>query len=96
MGKKEIVVELSDDLYEEIKNAREQGEEKNETVQRLLHKGIEGLSLPPLLTIITVASGVIWVGSLATNNETVSSLVGGFFIAFVGFWIVWRVIAKGI
>ncbi|AFZ73650.1 hypothetical protein [Natronobacterium gregoryi] len=96
MGKKEIVVEVSDELYEEIKNAREQGEKKNETIQRLIRKGIEGLSLPPLLTIITVVSGIIWVGSLAVNNETVSSLVGGFFIAFVGFWIVWRVIMKGL
>lgn len=95
MEKREIAVEVPVELYDEIQNARIQGERQDDTIRRLLRRGVDSLSLPRLLTITTALSGVIWVWSIVVDNETISSLIGGFFIAFVGFWMLWRVLVPG-
>ena len=96
MANKEIVAEIPEELYDEIRNAMEHGERKEDTIQRLIQRGVDSLSLPPVLTLATVVSAIIWIGSLAFGSETVSMLIGGFYMAFVGFWISWRVIARGL
>ena len=95
MANREIITEIPEKLHDEIVDAMEHGERKDDTIQRLLRRGLDSITLPPLLTVITVLSAIIWLGSLAFSEENVSILVGGFFIAFVGFWISWRVIARG-
>lgn len=96
MAKREIVAQIPEELHGEILNAMEHGERKEDTIQRLIQRGVDSLSLPPVLTLATVVSAIIWIGSLAFGSETVSMLIGGFYIAFVGFWISWRVIARGL
>lgn len=82
-------IKIPDETMSKIQEKKRYGESQDETIDRLLTRGIEGDIDHSKLMIFSFVAAVLWLLSLALIDTTISNLVGGFYISTVLFWTIW-------
>lgn len=82
-------IEIPDETMSKIQQARRHGETRSDVVERVLSRGIRGDINRTKLKWISFFAAVLWLLSLGLVSTTAASLVGGFHIILVLFWVIW-------
>lgn len=87
----ETTVEIPEELLKKVNDRREPGENLDETLERLLRDTLD--RSPPLrsaFTLITLVVAFGWLLTFTLVDETLSSVIGGIYLATVLSWQVWQ------
>lgn len=84
-------VDLPDELFDKLNDVRTPGEDVDDTVERLLRDRLDRASpVGTPFALITIGVAVLWLLTFVLVDETISSVVGGVYIASVMFWTIWQ------
>ena len=89
MGTSSKSIEIPDEMMSKIQQARRYGESRSDVVERILSRGIRGDINRTKLKWVSFIAAVLWLLSLGLISTTAASLVGGFHIITILFWIIW-------